>query len=245
MTSAYGTRLQGSRRGILWLLVGFGVVIVLIDAGRITLNMVLAFGLLVGSVLLHETAHVAAARVFSDSSVRSKDQRSLNPIRHLDLLGSIILPALSVVAGWGYIGWATPSVPDSSGQRGGRNAALLVALAGPVLHLGLVVVAWVGFTLSFSSGATSLGLWTRMCFYLGLTNLWLLFMNLLPVPPLDGSVVLERMLPSTAWPRYLRLRPYLFPGLLGIVAASVALNLGLLEHFGNWLADSWWSVLTL
>jgi Zn-dependent protease len=71
----------------------------------------------------------------------------------------------------------------------------------------------------------------------------LVVVNLLPVPPLDGSAILERLLPSSAWPRYLRIRQYLFPALLGIVLISAMLHLGLLEHLGSALRDWWINLL--
>ena len=206
--------------------------------------MLFAFGLLVASVIVHELAHAVAAWRLGDSTARSAGGTNLNPLRLFDPLGSIVVPALSVVFGWGYLGWAKAAPLDHSRLRGGRKSALLVVLAGPLANTVLVGVAWLGFTLSFTPGFGPLGIGPRVFFYLGLTNLWLLLLNLLPVPPLDGSAILERLLPSSAWPRYLRIRPYLFRVLLGVAAASVLLNLGLFEHLGNWLANLWWRLLT-
>ena len=219
------------------------ILVLAVRAGRITTGMLISLGVLVPSVILHEIAHGAVAWRLGDHTAKRQGRLSLNPARHLDPLGSIIVPALSVLAGWGYLGWAKPVPVDHSQLRGGRNSALVVALSGPIVNLALVGVAWLGFTMTWANTSELSG-WAQVFFYLGLTNLWLTIVNLLPVPPLDGSAVLERALPSSAWPRYLRIRPFLFPGLLGVLVVSAMLHLGILEHLGSALRD-WWINLLL
>jgi Zn-dependent protease len=221
------------------------LVVMLLRAGRLSSDMLTAFALMLPSVAVHELAHGVVAWRFGDPTVRDSGRLSLRPGRHLDPIGSLVVPALSILAGFGYVGWAKRLKPDGARLRPGRNVALAVALAGPLANLLLVGAAWVGFALTWHPAAyqTTAPLGPRVFFYLGLVNLWLVLVNLLPIPPLDGAVVLERLLPSSAWPRYLRIRPYLLPCLLGVVVASFLLNLGLLDHVGSWLAGRWISLL--
>lgn len=239
-TTSRATRL--GPRHLLLIGVGLVIMVLLVRAGRITSGMLISLGVLIPSVVLHEIAHGAMAWRLGDRTAKSQGRLSLNPLRHVDPLGSLIVPALSVLAGWGYIGWAKPVPVDPTRLKPGRNTAVAVALAGPLTNMALVGVAWVGFTWSW--GHTDfLSIRDQLFFYLGLTNLWLVLINLLPIPPLDGSAILERLLPSSAWPGYLRIRRFLFPALIGVLLVSTMLHLGVLEHLGSWLQDQWISWL--
>ena len=219
------------------------LVVALLRSGRLSENLLISLVVLIPSVILHEIAHGATANALGDNTAKRAGRLSLNPVRHVDPLGTLLLPALTILAGAGYIGWAKPVPTDPRQLRSPRNNAVLVALAGPITNLFLVIVAFVGFQMTYHPYAFQLGLGARVFFYLGLTNLWLAGINLLPVPPLDGSALLERMLPASAWPRYLKIRPLLFPILIGVVLGSTLLHLGLLEHLNSWLFNWWVSLV--
>jgi len=218
----------------------------LIAAGNITQVMLIGLAVLIPSIVLHEIAHGAVAAALGDDTARRAGRLSLNPAKHVDPLGTLLLPAITILGGLGFIGWAKPVPIDTRKLRRGRNGALAVSLAGPLMNVVLMVVAYVGFKATYHpSDFFQPSIAVQVFYYLGLTNLWLACFNLLPVPPLDGSAILERFLPSQAWPRYLKIRPYFFPVVIGFVLVSTMLHLGLFTALSSWLAGRWDVVLGL
>jgi Zn-dependent protease len=221
-------------------LIGLGALAVaLISSGRITKDMLIGLAVLIPSIVLHEVAHGSVAAALGDDTARRAGRLSLNPKAHVDPVGTLILPALTVLGGLGFVGWAKPVPIDTAKLRSPRNGALAVALAGPLMNLVLVGAAYVGFKATIDPNAFSPSLVVLGFYYLGLTNLWLACFNLLPIPPLDGASIVERFLPSRSWPRYLRIRRYLFPVLIGLVLADAVLHLGLLSSLSSWISGRW------
>jgi len=178
-------------------------------------------GCLVPAVVLHECAHGVAAYACGDDTAKKAGRLSLNPARHVDPFGSLLLPALMALTSVGVLGYAKPVPVRPSRMRSPRNGALLTALAGPATNLVLALVAAVAIRLlhpdelrAFDPDRMSLGLEILLTF--GFLNVILGVFNLLPLPPLDGSAFVERVLPRSWWPRWLRLRQYA-PGILLVV----------------------------
>ncbi|MDQ1394954.1 MAG: hypothetical protein QOG64_213 [Acidimicrobiaceae bacterium] len=147
--------------------------------------------------------HGVVALAFGDDTAKRAGRLTLNPIRHVDPFGTIILPTLLVLAGATPFGFAKP-VPVNVGRlRNPRNHGLLVSLAGPATNLVIVAAATVAYRVFRPLGDVGDAL-----LYLGLANVLLAVFNLIPIPPLDGSAVLERLLPARSWPAYLRFRQY-------------------------------------
>lgn len=219
------------------------VLAILFRAHRITGTEVVLFCVIVPSIILHEVSHGWVALAFGDDTARRAGRLSLNPIVHIDPVGTLIVPALMALSGVGMFGWAKP-VPVNVGRlRHPRNQAVIVALAGPLTNVILATAAgllFVGFHGDQTVSGTFHALWAEILFYLGLTNIWLAVFNLIPVPPLDGSAVLERLLPRRWWPAYLRLRPYTMPLLLGLVLLNFYLHPGPLTWLYQHLFD-WWA----
>ena len=248
MQRAPGSGGQGQHRGIrqrdiIWIIAIVAVVAILARAHRITGTEVIIFFVVVPSIILHEISHGWVALAFGDDTAKRAGRLSLNPMRHVDPVGTLIVPAIMALSGLGMFGWAKP-VPVNMGRlRHPRNEGVVVSLAGPFTNAVLATVAgflFVGFhgantyTLAHPYGA----LWAEILFYLGLVNIFLGAFNLIPIPPLDGSVVLERFLPRSWWPGYLRIRPYTMPILLGLVLLNFYLHPGpltwLYQHLENW-----------
>ncbi|TAK62441.1 site-2 protease family protein [Methylobacter sp.] len=184
------------------------------------------------AITVHEVAHGWVAKKYGDNTASALGRLTLNPIKHIDLIGTIILPGILLMTGTGFIfGWAKPVPVDPRNFKNPRHDMAIVALAGPVANL-LMAVGWaliirLGITIGVSAEAISLPL-----IYTGFAgisiNLSLALINLLPVPPLDGSRVLTGILPSYwAW-QYNRLEPYGFYILLALLYFKV-LNV-LLEY---------------
>jgi len=191
---------------------------------------------LVPSVILHEVSHGWVANYFGDPTAKQQHRLTLNPLAHIDLFGTIIMPALLLFSGLPAFGYAKP-VPVNIGRlHKPREEALWVALAGPAVN---VVLSAIGagiceyaIHVSNSEGTFKFGE------YLGLVNLVLAVFNLIPIPPLDGSAIIERFLPRRTLPRYYHLRARALPFFFILLILFFTFS----RVGDNWLLDleNWW-----
>jgi Zn-dependent protease len=184
---------------------------------------ILMFVIAIPSIVLHEVAHGYVAYRLGDPTAKSRGRLSLNPIKHVDPFGTVLLPLLLSAAGMPPFGYAKP-VPINPGYfKDYRKGMLLTGLAGPATNLVLAIVAGLAtrvLTVVLAAGGLAVGsmldwVWTA-CFLIAYFNLVLMFFNLIPVPPLDGSRVLPVFLSDDALHRYHRFERY---GLLFVFAA--------------------------
>lgn len=196
-----------------------------------------AIAFLAPSIILHEVSHGWAAYAFGDPTAKEQKRLSLNPIRHVDPFGTVMLPLMLAFAGAPPFGWAKPVPIDPKRMRSPRNHSLLTALAGPAMNLLIVAVMTAGILL-FRIGDSR-----HPVFVLGVYNLILATFNLIPIPPLDGSAVVERFIPVRFWSRYLRIRPYSL-GLLLLLVFAVPDRYGLGRLFVA-VVDGWAHLLSL
>lgn len=165
--------------------------------------------ILIFSAVVHEIAHGVMANSLGDPTARLEGRLTLNPIRHIDPIGSILLPLILVISNAPILfGWAKP-VPYNpyNLRRGGRWAEALVALAGPATNFLLAIIFGFVVQALVSLGAPegTVGL----AFSVVVINVMLTLFNLIPIPPLDGSKVLAALLPSFLAFQYARLRQVL------------------------------------
>jgi len=208
------------RRGLLLVVIGVAVVIALIVRGVVTTETVLVLSVLFASVILHEVSHGAVALRFGDDTAQKAGRLTLNPVSHVDVFGTLILPTILVLAGSPPFGWAKPVPVNPSRLRNPRNHTLLVSLAGPAVNITLALVAALALRSVLPArfvDTDSLPVTTRLLIDLGIVNVVLAVFNLIPIPPLDGSAVVERLLPASWWPGYLKLRRYSMGLLLVLV----------------------------
>ncbi|MGB9112111.1 MAG: site-2 protease family protein [Acidimicrobiales bacterium] len=176
----------------------------------------LFFVALIPTVILHEVSHGVVANWLGDDTAKRAGRLTLNPIKHIDPIGTVLLPILLIVTTHSAFGWAKP-VPVNVGKlRHPRNDAVLVGLAGPVTNILLALIAgfafrYIGFNtvthLPYSDEPiSSWPLGIEFLFLFGIVNVIIAVFNLIPIPPLDGSAVVERLLPSSVLPQYYRLR---------------------------------------
>lgn len=187
----------------------------------VSADSILLLLVLVPSVIVHEVSHGYLAHMFGDDTAKRAGRLTLNPLAHVDLFGSIILPALLIFAGVTPIGYAKPVPVDVSRLRSPRNQSVLVSLVGPAVNISLAVIA--GTFLHLRLGATALqagygsgqflgsSVGNLILFYLGAVNMLLGIFNLIPIPPLDGSAVIERLIPNHWLGGYFRLRRVMLP----------------------------------
>ncbi|TMJ20794.1 MAG: site-2 protease family protein [Alphaproteobacteria bacterium] len=172
---------------------------------------------LVFAIVLHEVSHGWAALAFGDPTAKRKGRLSLNPVRHVDPVGTVILPLVLAVSGAPVFGWAKPVPVVARRMRRPRLHMMLVALAGPGMNLLLASVA--AFALALLrwiapvEGIGWIFLETNLINFL-LINVFLAVFNLLPIPPFDGGHVVEGLLPRSLALRYRRLGRFGFPLLI-------------------------------
>ncbi len=174
---------------------------------------IIYFGCLVVAVILHEISHGVVALWFGDHTAKEAGRLTLNPVPHIDPFGSIVLPAMGAIVGLPVFGYAKPVPVNPSRLHKPRRDMLYVSLAGPATNLTLMLVAAIGARFMYEHGPRvstydQLPLGTRVVFTFAVVNLLLGLFNLLPIPPLDGSAVLERALPARWLPQWYRFRPY-------------------------------------
>jgi Zn-dependent protease len=177
------------------------------------------------AITLHEAAHGYVARHFGDLTAQEAGRITLNPLRHVDLMGTIVVPiALLLVTrlmGSGLLfGWAKPVPVNWSRLRKPKQDMLWVALAGPASNL-LQAIAWVLiWRATMASGSLGGGFWTLMAHAGVQVNLILMALNLIPLPPLDGGRIVFSLLPARAAWQYGKIEPY------GIVILLVLMMMG-------------------
>lgn len=192
-----------------------------VDWGQVAILV----AVVVPSVILHEVSHGFVANLFGDDTAKRAGRLTLNPVAHVDPFGTIILPLLLSLSGVGAFGYAKPVPVNPRQLRNPRQHSLYVSLAGPVTNISIAVVAGLLLRTSYRGdlqrafSVDQLALVPKLLFWLGFMNVILAVFNLLPIPPLDGSALVERVLPHRWWPTWLKYRQYGFGILLLLVFA--------------------------
>jgi Zn-dependent protease len=169
------------------------------------------------AITLHEAAHGYVARHFGDNTAYVLGRVSLNPLRHIDLVGTVLVPLLILLTSSGGIlfGWAKPVPVDFSGLRHPKRDMLWVAAAGPLANLFMAVLWALTMKIALVAPHTAFTLPLSLMAKAGITvNLVLMLLNLLPILPLDGGRIAVSLLPNRLAYGFSRLEPYGFPILL-------------------------------
>jgi Zn-dependent protease len=150
---------------------------------------------LIASVVIHEVAHGWAANKLGDPTAKLDGRLTLNPARHLDPIGSILIPGILLITNAPFLfGWARPVPYNPYNLKNPRRDEALIALAGPASNIILAVLAALAFRV-FMPGMETL--FASVLFLIVILNLVLAVFNLIPIPPLDGSKLLFAAIPST------------------------------------------------
>ena len=177
------------------------------------------------AITLHEVAHGWMALRCGDTTAKAQGRLSLNPLRHIDLIGTVLVPALLAVFGGFIFGWAKPVPVNFHRLRQPKRDMALVALAGPganlVMAVGWALIAFIGYNVQ-----TPLP-WGEPLMAMGVigvdVNVMLGVLNLVPIPPLDGSRALMGVLPDRYGEAMARVEPY------GLIILVLLLASGLLN----------------
>src|SRR5687767_14706041 len=176
------------------------------------------------AITLHEAAHGYVARHFGDMTAYAQGRISLNPIRHVELLGTIVIPlaVLALSGGRFLFGWAKPVPVNYSALRKPKQHMALVAAAGPGANLAMAVAWAILLKLAVVLPDAGFTAALRLMAEAGVSvNLLFMFLNLLPILPLDGGRILASLLPSRAAWQYARLEPLGLPLLVVLLLTNV------------------------
>ena len=176
------------------------------------------------AITLHEAAHGYVARYFGDMTAHAQGRISLNPARHIDIVGTIVVPLVILLVSGGKLlfGWAKPVPVNFSALRKPRRHMALVAAAGPGANLAMAL-AW-ALVLKISLALSGSDFFDAMSRAGIIVNLVFMFLNLLPILPLDGGRIVASLLPSRAAWRYAKLEPWGIPLLLVLLVIPNGLS---------------------
>jgi len=177
-------------------------------------RIVLQFAVVLFAISVHESAHAWVADKCGDPTARLQGRVSLNPIAHIDIFGTIIFPILLAVVGAPVFGWAKPVMVNPYNFRNRRRDGMLVSAAGPasnlIVSLAVILLLLTFFQPLMATTSPTMLLLIKIATYLLMINIFLAVFNLIPIPPLDGSGILEGLLRGEALAWYEKIKPYGF-----------------------------------
>lgn len=159
------------------------------------MNFIFQIAVLIMSVVIHEVSHGFAARFYGDKTAEYQGRLTLNPLKHIDQVGSIIVPLISYFAGGFVFGWAKPVPYNPYNLKPGRWPEAFVALAGPLSNLALAIIFAIFFRLNVDPSLGFFAITTSIIYI----NILLAVFNLMPIPPLDGSKLLFAVFPESVY----------------------------------------------
>jgi Zn-dependent protease len=172
---------------------------------------VIIFAAYIPAVVLHEVSHGVMALRFGDTTARDAGRLTLNPLKHIDPFGTLLLPIMLSLFHFPAVGYAKPVPVNVNRLRKPRNQSVYVALVGPATNIVLSAIAWLLLRrIGPLNQNVSLNLRLFVA-YFGISNMLLALINLLPIPPLDGSAIIERLVPRKHLGRYFALRAQALP----------------------------------
>lgn len=172
----------------------------------------------VPALVIHEVAHGFAAYKLGDPTAKQAGRLSLNPLKHIDPFGTVILPLLLMVMHWPIFGYAKPVPYNPSYFKDPRKGDAITGLAGPCANLIMACIAaaimhllYVVFGNGLYGNYFGIFIYEIFLPYFVLINLYLMFFNLLPIPPLDGSSIIALFIPEKYLPKWYSIQHYAFP----------------------------------
>jgi Zn-dependent protease len=187
------------------------------------LTYVIQFAVVMFAISIHEAAHGWMANFFGDPTAKNQGRVTLNPIAHIDLVGTIIFPLLLIAMGAPVFGWAKPVMVNPYNLKNPRRDNMFISASGPGANILASISGIILFSILKQFNIVSLvnpGIITLILFYLIIINIFLAIFNLIPIPPLDGSGIIEGLLKGEALNAYQKIKPFGFIILIVIIYAG-------------------------
>lgn len=185
-----------------------------------SLSTVLWLVMLIPSIVFHEFMHGYAAYLLGDPTAKNAGRLTLNPIKSIDPFGTVLLPLLMFLGGGPIFGYAKPVPYNPMYFKNLRQGEIIVGLAGPSANLALAgfgaALAWSGVAIAAISSGLGTALY-EVGYILALANLVLMFFNLIPIPPLDGSSIVPIFLPDSMLRGWYGIQRYAFVIFIALV----------------------------
>ncbi|NCS88426.1 MAG: hypothetical protein AUK34_03840 [Ignavibacteria bacterium CG2_30_36_16] len=160
------------------------------------------------SITVHEFAHAFIASIFGDNTAKNMGRLTINPIKHADLVGTLIVPLATFISGFAMIGWAKPVPIDRRNFKNELRDDAIVSFAGPFSNFLLAIVLLILVILLREVNLLTNEFLIRILWYGMFLNIFLFAFNLLPIPPLDGSHILYDIFPNRITAKILNLGLY-------------------------------------
>lgn len=191
-------------------------------------SIIISLFVILFAITIHEASHGWAAYKLGDPTAHAQGRITLNPIAHIDPIGTILLPVLLVIMGSPPFGWAKPVPVNPYNLRNPKRDNMLISAAGPLSNLTVAFIAFLLFKILTSLNpaflARNAGLATpllQILYSTILLNVILAVFNMIPIPPLDGSGILMGVLSNEAAQKYDQIRPYGFFILLFLIMTRI------------------------
>jgi len=172
------------------------------------INFLMFLPIFLLSISVHEYSHAFFANKYGDATAKNLGRLTLNPFKHIDLVGSIIMPLAAFASGFALIGWAKPVPVDRRNFSDPLRDDAVVSFAGPLSNFIFSVLLFVLFLISVNIFEEQNLIISNLLWYGVFLNVFLFAFNLLPIPPLDGSHILFDLFPNKLTAKYLNLGLY-------------------------------------
>ena len=189
---------------------------------------------IVPSIVLHEVSHGWVANYYGDPTAKQQGRLTLNPLKHIDPFGTVLLPALLIFSHLPMFGYAKPVPVNFSRLRNPRKQSLYVSIAGPLVN---ILLSAIGFVVCKYGLRVNNELIINISASFGIANLTLAAFNLIPIPPLDGSAIIERFIPLRNLGKYFEFRNKALPFFMVLIIADAMflhIGTGFLGGLRNW-----------
>ncbi|UCH95903.1 MAG: site-2 protease family protein [Candidatus Aminicenantes bacterium] len=197
------------------------------------LMIIIQFGVILFAISIHESAHAWMANKFGDPTAKNQGRITLNPIPHIDLIGTIIFPLVLAIAGAPVFGWAKPVMVNPYNLRDPKRANIFISAAGPgsniITAIGGIVLFLILKNIGVFGGGAGSGsdILLFIFFFFIVINIYLAIFNLIPIPPLDGSGIIEGVLKGEALYNYQKIKPF------GFIILLIIIYIGVLDVIAN------------
>lgn len=207
------------------------------------INFLMFLPIFLLSISVHEYSHAFFANKYGDDTAKKLGRLTLNPFKHIDLVGSVIMPLAAFASGFALIGWAKPVPVDRRNFSDPLKNDAVVSFAGPLSNFILSALLFVLFIISVNIFGEQNSIISNLLWYGVFLNVFLFAFNLLPIPPLDGSHILFDLFPNKLTAKYLNLGLYgsllllvfIFSPLWGIFMKIVNFILQLFLKIGGYV----------